>query len=214
MRDAKKITAIVIHCSAGFGDKQSIQKFWKSQGWTSPGYHRLIGVLGEVHVLARFDEYTNGVKGHNTETLHICYIGGVEKKGDKFVAKDTRTDKQKESIIYCIKEAQKWLASQGVDVSKVAIKGHRDFSKDQNGDGVIASWERIKECPSFEAIAEYKYLIPAGTQPAPQTFGEYTVKGGDTLSEIAAKYSTTVAVLKSQNHLTSDVIKVGQKLKV
>jgi len=158
---AKNIKKIVIHCSAGFGDKASILAYWKNVlGWRSVGYHRLIGTLGEVHELAKFEEFTNGVQGHNSETLHICYIGGVEKKAGKFVAKDTRTDAQKKSIEYCIGEMQKWIRKNGGDPSKVQIVGHRDFSPDQNKDGVIASWERIKECPSFDAIPEYKHLIP------------------------------------------------------
>ncbi|MEN9749155.1 MAG: hypothetical protein RL149_233, partial [Actinomycetota bacterium] len=40
----------------------------------------------------------------------------------------------------------------------------------------------------------------------------YTVVSGDTLSSIAAKFKKTVAAIKTANNLTSDVIKVGQKL--
>lgn len=43
----------------------------------------------------------------------------------------------------------------------------------------------------------------------------YKVKSGDTLSEIAVAYKTTVARLKSLNGIKdADVIKIGQKLKV
>ncbi len=42
----------------------------------------------------------------------------------------------------------------------------------------------------------------------------YTVKSGDTLSKIAEKFKTTVPKLKELNKLTSNNIKVGQKLKV
>ena len=37
------------------------------------------------------------------------------------------------------------------------ILGHRDFSNDKDGSGVIESWERIKECPCFDAIPEYQF---------------------------------------------------------
>ena len=40
----------------------------------------------------------------------------------------------------------------------------------------------------------------------------YTVKSGDTLAAIAAKFGITVAKLKTANKLTSDLIKVGQVL--
>ncbi|WP_050179787.1 peptidoglycan endopeptidase [Domibacillus robiginosus] len=42
----------------------------------------------------------------------------------------------------------------------------------------------------------------------------YTVKSGDSLGVIASRYKTTVSALKQLNGLTSDVIYVGQKLKV
>lgn len=42
----------------------------------------------------------------------------------------------------------------------------------------------------------------------------YTVKSGDTLSGIAAKYGVTVANLKKWNNLQSDLILIGQKLNI
>ncbi|MZZ85577.1 N-acetylmuramoyl-L-alanine amidase, partial [Escherichia coli] len=37
--------------------------------------------------------------------------------------------------------------------------GHRDPSEDLNGDGTISPDEWIKQCPSFNAISEYKELV-------------------------------------------------------
>lgn len=42
----------------------------------------------------------------------------------------------------------------------------------------------------------------------------YTVKGGDTLTRIAKKFGTTAKAIRGANGLQSDVIKVGQKLKI
>lgn len=44
------------------------------------------------------------------------------------------------------------------------------------------------------------------------TVRKYTVVSGDTLNKIAAKYSVSVAAIKSANNLTSDTIRVGQVL--
>lgn len=53
----------------------------------------------------------------------------------------------------------------------------------------------------------------SGSQsPAPT--GTYTVKSGDTLSGIATRHGVTVAQLKQWNNLTSNNIKIGQKLKL
>jgi LysM repeat protein len=42
----------------------------------------------------------------------------------------------------------------------------------------------------------------------------YTVQSGDNLTKIADKFKTSVRALRSANNLTTDQIKVGQKLKI
>lgn len=51
------------------------------------------------------------------------------------------------------------------------------------------------------------------TKPSQQA-QVYTVKSGDTLSAIAKRYGVTVTQLKAWNDLNSDLILIGQKLKV
>jgi peptidoglycan endopeptidase LytE len=55
-----------------------------------------------------------------------------------------------------------------------------------------------------------------GTSPAVEsTSGEaYTVKSGDTLTKIAKAHGTTVKAIKAASNLTTDHIKVGQKLNI
>lgn len=56
---------------------------------------------------------------------------------------------------------------------------------------------------------------PAPVVPSqPANSSEYTVQGGDSLSKIAMKFQTTVDQLKKANGLKSDLIFVGQKLKI
>ena len=61
-----------------------------------------------------------------------------------------------------------------------------------------------------------KTATPTATPtPTPSpTVRTYKVVAGDTLTKIAVKFATTVAILKSLNNLTSDVITVGQVLKL
>jgi LysM repeat protein len=42
----------------------------------------------------------------------------------------------------------------------------------------------------------------------------YTVKSGDTLTKIAKAHGTTIKAIRAENNLTTDHIKVGQKLKI
>lgn len=155
----RKISYIVIHCSAGFGSLKSILAFWKNKlGWKSVGYHYFIEEDGTVSQLADLNTVTNGVKGFNKQSVHISYQGGVERTNTA-KAKDTRTEAQKIAIPETINLVLQQLKENGQDTSKIIILGHRDFSPDKNGNGVIESWERIKECPSFDAMPEYKHLI-------------------------------------------------------
>ena len=159
MRKANQIKYIVLHCSAGFGNIESMRAFWKSKGWLRVGYHIVVDLEGNPHVLLPFDQVSNGVLGFNTESINICYIGGVENVGTAkkpiWKGKDTRTEQQKIALQNAVVKAVEWLRENGNDCSNVTILGHRDFSPDQNGNGKIESWERIKECPSFDVIPEF-----------------------------------------------------------
>lgn len=133
----RKVNNIVIHCTATAQNAKvaSIQNYWKnSLRWRSPGYHRIIEADGTIHKLSGFENPTNGVAGHNSDSIHISYIGGVDGKNKPL---DNRTAQQKHSILLCITEARALYPN-------AKILGHRDFPK-------VA-----KACPSFDAVKEYK----------------------------------------------------------
>ena len=58
-----------------------------------------------------------------------------------------------------------------------------------------------------------KIRIPGSGGSGPGGY-TYTVQPGDTLTNIAMRFNTTVAGLKSANNLTSDIIYVGQVLNI
>lgn len=175
----RRILYFIVHCTAGFGDVHSIERFWRlpanqgGAGWArSKGYNAIVDLQGKKHYLhdpivniggykdhaiARtWETVTNGVRGFNANAINISYIGGVDRNNVR-VAKDTRTPEQKQAIIELLHEAYDFVG-QYQDVSDIIIQGHRDFSPDLNGNGVIDAWERIKECPSFDAIPEYQHI--------------------------------------------------------
>lgn len=143
----RNVIYIVIHCTAGPGKQttKAILDFWKKTlKWKNVGYHKIIDADGTVTELATPEQITNGVAGKNSRSYHICYKGGQ-------AGKDTRTEKQKESLIKEIKAAKKLFP-------KAKIVGHRDLSPDLNADGIIKPNEWTKLCPSFDAKNEYKNL--------------------------------------------------------
>ena len=66
--------------------------------------------------------------------------------------------------------------------------------------------------PTAEAAASLEDAVFT-TVPMNRTF-YYTVRRGDTLTEVAAHYGVTVSDLKRWNHLTRETVRTGQKLRV
>lgn len=171
-----KKNRIYYHCTAGFGNVQSIERFWREDlKWKHKGYAVIIELDGTrwyLHDNSAINGYkkeytekafrftTNGISGFNATGIHFATIGGVELVNGVYVAKDTRTPEQIASLHEITQEAIHYLISQGVDVGKnFGVYGHRECSPDQNGDGVISKWERIKECPSWDVIGSYFHAL-------------------------------------------------------
>ena len=122
----EQVLGVVIHCSAGYGDVESIKIFWKSLGWKSPGYHRVVDEDGKINHLRNYEGYTNGVLGYNSSYIHISYIGGVEKDNYK-IAKDSRTQEQKLSLQHLISDVMLWLRANG---QGFAILKHENYESE------------------------------------------------------------------------------------
>lgn len=135
----RNIKYLAVHCTATAQTAkiEAIQNYWREHlGWTMPGYHFIIKKDGALVNLLPIEKVSNGVKGFNSETINICYIGGIDKKG---VPKDTRTIEQKATLLATLKVLKKKFPT-------AIIQGHRDFPKVK------------KACPSFDARKEYQDL--------------------------------------------------------
>lgn len=146
----RKIRYIVLHCTATPQTTSiaSLLSGFRARGWSAPGYHYVVSPEGKLHQLLPEDKVSNGVKGFNAHAINIAYIGGVDQKGKGI---DNRTPEQKFTLIETLRTLKKRYP-------EARILGHRDFSPDLNHNGIVDPWERIKECPCFNAINEYAHL--------------------------------------------------------
>jgi N-acetyl-anhydromuramyl-L-alanine amidase AmpD len=157
----KDIYRIVIHCSATREDVdytyEHLLRDHKARGFDTCGYHYFIRKSGIIYK-GRSNDVVGAHAPPNTNTIGICYEGGLDKKSTikKTIAKDTRTEAQKEQILNCIFDVLKQVRVAGGKVSKIEIVGHRDLSPDLDGDGIVEPQEWIKQCPCFDAKEEYK----------------------------------------------------------
>lgn len=138
----RKIKYLVVHCTATPHNTkiESIRRYWKETlKWKSPGYHIIVLPSGSWVRLAADSEITNGVAGFNSQSLHVSYIGGVDSKGKSV---DNRTDAQKATILTILESWKRQYPN-------AIIQGHRDFPAVK------------KDCPCFDAKAEYKNLKPS-----------------------------------------------------
>ena len=87
---------------------------------------------GSLHVGRPIEEQGAHTKGHNKGSIGIAYVGGIDKIN--FKPKDTRTEEQKEALVYILEYLK-------IQHAEAIIYGHRDFAS--------------KACPSFDATKEY-----------------------------------------------------------
>jgi N-acetylmuramoyl-L-alanine amidase len=142
MKNPRNIKFIVVHCTATQPNAtvEAIRRYWKEvRGWgDTPGYHYLLQRDGEFIELLPEEKQSNGVYGHNAESINMSYIGGIDKDGKP---EDNRTDAQKHAMFDKIVElTEKYPEAQ--------VLGHRDFP------GVT------KACPSFDVRAWLKGYEP------------------------------------------------------
>ncbi len=75
-KNQSKITKIARHHSATTsGNVNSFQNHWRSLGWKTAGYHKIILRDGTVQLCYDSNVVTNGVCGHNQTSYHICVVG-------------------------------------------------------------------------------------------------------------------------------------------
>ena len=150
MSNMRNIKYIAVHCTASHQSMtiEGLKQEFKRKGWVNPGYHYVVSPDGKITQLLDEDKVSNGVKGFNSVSINVAYIGGIDTNGKPI---DNRTTAQKASLRSLLKMLHKKYPT-------AVIQGHRDFSPDLNKDGKITSNEWMKACPCFNAKEEYTNL--------------------------------------------------------
>ncbi|MDR0541153.1 MAG: N-acetylmuramoyl-L-alanine amidase [Dysgonamonadaceae bacterium] len=131
----RKINKIILHCSATKEGQHittaDIDHWHKARGFSKIGYHFVIYLDGSVHKGRDVEEIGAHVEGQNSNSIGICYIGGLNSAGK---AKDTRTEAQKKALIQLVSELKKQYPN-------ATVHGHYEFAN--------------KACPCFDVKKEF-----------------------------------------------------------
>lgn len=131
-KSKRNIKEIILHCSATPEGKDynidTIKKWHLQRGFSDIGYHYVIYRDGSIHNGRDVNISGAHCTNHNSNSIGICYIGGLDSTGKK--AKDTRTEAQKKALV--------GLVRQLMDIYKLPaskVHCHNEYAN--------------KACPSF-----------------------------------------------------------------
>lgn len=143
----KPFNKITIHCSATKPSHDTtaadVRQMHLNRGWRDIGYHWFIRRDGTIEAGRSETETGAHVYGHNRLNLGVCMAGGIAESDG--TPEDNFTDAQWDSLTWLVDEKR---SEYGIKLEDV--KGHRDYSPDLNGDGVISPHEFMKACPCFD----------------------------------------------------------------
>ena len=136
----RTINKIILHCTATPENRMTtvadIKRYHtaappKGRGWKDIGYHYIIYLDGSVHVGRPLAEAGAHTLNHNTDSIGIVYVGGIDEAGNP---KDTRTPQQKQALRNLVTALKHVYPS-------ATVHGHNEFA--------------AKACPSFRVSDEF-----------------------------------------------------------
>ncbi len=132
----RKINEIIVHCTATPEGREvkvaDVDRWHRQRGFNGIGYHYLVYLDGTVAKGRPAEQVGAHCKGHNANSIGVCYVGGLA--ADCKTPKDTRTQRQKEAL-------RELIARLRAEYRGARVRGHRDFAR--------------KDCPCFDATTEY-----------------------------------------------------------
>lgn len=141
MLPMKEVLYLVLHCSSTRVSQKvtvdDIDRWHRARGWAGGcGYHWVVLQDGTIQA-GRSEKFAGAhVKHYNQHAIGICYVGGVDDKGNYA---DTRTPEQKAALWFLLKDLKQ-------SYPNAKIVGHRDFPHVR------------KLCPCLDVQKEYASL--------------------------------------------------------
>lgn len=103
----------------------------REKGWRGCGYHYIVLLDGTIEQGRPLGQAGAHCLGHNAHSIGICYIGGIDSKGNPA---DTRTPEQRDVLWSLIQSLKKRFPG-------ATVHGHNEFA--------------AKACPCFKVKGEY-----------------------------------------------------------
>ena len=137
--EVSTINRVILHCSTtneGTDVTAAMIRAWhKDRGWSDIGYHYIVRLDGTVESGRPINKRGSHVRGHNKDSIGICYVGGLDSNGH---AKNTMTAQQRRSI-------ETLCRSLCTALNKpLTLHGHSEFTR--------------KDCPSFKVSDTFPEL--------------------------------------------------------
>ena len=137
----RKISLIVIHCSATRADRdftaKDVDTAHRFRGFSCWGYHYYIRKSGQIEPMRDEDTVGAHARGFNAISLGVCYEGGLDENG---YPADTRTQAQRFTLLDLLTILRH-------QYPKAQILGHYQLSASIH-----------KACPCFDCRKEYAEL--------------------------------------------------------
>lgn len=189
-RSRSAIKTIVWHYTATLtGTIESHERYWRDHhGWDRGGYHFYIDRKGNIYQNYDYERITWGVANSNGHTIHMSLEASSASNytPEQIAARDWLTRKLMKEL----------------SIPASEVRGHYEVYNNT-------------VCPGYTKVEMNNFRAQlAKSAPVTSTASTHVVKSGDTLFALAKKYGMTVENLKKLNGLNSNLIVVGQSLKV
>ena len=133
----REINRIILHCSAtpeGRDVSTETIRNWHmlDRGWSDIGYHFVVLLDGTIEAGRPLDKAGAHCKGHNADSIGVCYIGGTDADGNPKDTMDGCQEAAIKELIYSLRMV--WD-------KHLTLHGHNEFSD--------------KACPSFKVSEKF-----------------------------------------------------------